>query len=198
VRNFKAALEAVYSGPLYTHPTKRDTDKPAKTFSQDQFNKQYGSRGKADIDPFISVETYSQKYNPPKRTLPNLKPVILDKKLFPQELWITLDGEEGREVKRHLDSVMQKKAEAETMADPTLSTSKDLNKLLLETIKRVAGEEDNDGEAEEVEKETGPDEEEDYDYEEDEGDMGGDYDAEKYFDDGENDEEDGEAGGDDY
>lgn len=196
VQYFKETQEAIHNGPLYTHPTKRDINAPAKTFSEDQFNKQYGGRGKADVDPFTGVETYSQKYDPPKRTLPDLNAVKLDKKKFPKELWGMLEGQEGEEVKQHIGRIMKKKAEM--VADPKSNTSAEREKVLLEKIKTAAGEEDGDGEAEEADEEGAAEEEEDYDYEDDEGDMGGDYDAEKYFDGGEEDEEEGEAGGDDY
>lgn len=146
------------------------------------------------MDPFVGVETYSQKYNPPKRTIPNLKAVSLDKKMFPKELWGTLDGDEGEEVKQHLNNIMKRKSRG----DPNSKVSTDRSTVLLEKIKKVTGEDDDDGKADDGDEEGVPEEEEDYDYEEDEGEMGGDYDAEKYFDDGENDEEDGEAGGEDY
>jgi DNA-directed RNA polymerase III subunit RPC7 len=196
VENFKAVQDAIHRGPLYTHPTKRDADAPAKTFSEDDFNKQYGGRGKADVDPFTAVETYSQKYDPPKRTIPDLKAVRLDKKMFPKELWSTLEGDAGEEVKQHIGRAMKKKAEM--MGDAQSKTSEDRAKIILEKIKKATGEEDAEGDAEEGDEEGGAEEEEDYDYEEDEGEMGGDYDAEKYFDGGEEDEEEGDAGGDDY
>lgn len=189
VKYFKATQDAIHNGPLYTHPTKRDTNAPAKTFGEDQFNKQYGGRGKADIDPFTSVETYSQKYDPPKRTMPDLKVVSLDKKHFPKELWGALEGQRGEEVKQHIGRIMKKKAEM--MSNTTRE------KVLLEKIKTVAGDEEVEGDGEEGDEEAA-EEEEDYDYEDDERDMGGDYDAEKYFDGGEEDEDEGEAAGDDY
>jgi DNA-directed RNA polymerase III subunit RPC7 len=195
VKNFKATQDAIHHGPLYTHPTKPDTNAPAKTFSEDQFNKQYGGHGKADIDPFNNVETYSQKYDPPKRTLPDLKAVTLDKKMFPKELWGTLEGKEGEQVKQHIGRIMKKKAEM--ISGSKSKSSAEREKVLLEKIK-TATEEEGEGEAEEGDEEAAAEEEEDYDYEEDEGDMGGDYDAEKYFDGGEEDEEEGEGGGDDY
>lgn len=196
IKHFKAAQQAVHRGPLYTHPTKRDPNAPAKAFSEDQFNKQYGGRGKADVDPFTCVENYTQKYDPPKRTLPDINAIKLDKSMFPKELWGTLEGEEGEEVKQHLGRIIKKKAES--VRDPKSKTSEERAKLLLEKIKTAAPEEDGEAEGEEVDEEAVAEEEEDYDYEDDEGDMGGDYDAEKYFDGGEEEEEEGEGGGDDY
>lgn len=195
VKLFKETQQDVHRGPLYTFPTKHDPDAPAKTFSEDQFNKQYGGRGKADVDPFTCVETYTQKYDPPKRTLPDLNAVALDKKMFPKELWSSLEGEESQQVKRHLARVMKKKADM--IREPESRTSEERTQLLLEKIKTAAPDEE-EVDAEEAEEEAAAEEEEDYDYEDDEGDMGGDYDAEKYFDGGEEDEEEGEGGGDDY
>lgn len=186
-----------HASVLYTHPTLRDVLAPAKTFSEDQFNKQYGGRGKADADPFTSVETYSQKYNPPKRTIPDVKAANLDKNMFPKELWSTLEGKQGEQVKQHIGRIMKKKAEI--VGEPNSKTSEERAKVLLEKIKTATDEEgEGEGEAEEGDEEAAAEEEEDYDYEDDEGDMGGDYDAEKYFDGGEEDEVEVEGGGDDY
>lgn len=147
------------------------------------------------MDPFTCVETYTQKYDPPKRILPDLNAVSLDKKMFPKELWSSLEGEESQQVKRHLARVMKKKADM--IREPESRTSEERTQLLLEKIKTAAPDEE-EVDAEEAEEEAAAEEEEDYDYEDDEGDMGGDYDAEKYFDGGEEDEEEGEGGGDDY
>lgn len=110
LRNFRAVQSTVHAGPFYTHPTKRDLDAPAKTFSEDQFNNQYGVNAKAEFDPFTGVDTYSKKYDPPKQTLPDLKRIKLDKKLFPKELWDILDGESGDKIKADILKAGEKKA----------------------------------------------------------------------------------------
>lgn len=45
-----------------------------KTYGEDQYNDQFsGGRGKKeDIDPFVGVPTYEQKYENKKRNVPQL------------------------------------------------------------------------------------------------------------------------------
>lgn len=64
--------EEIRRGPLYTQSTKRDPDNPPKVFNEDQFNAQYGSNPRADMDPFTGVETYSQRFLPKAKVLPKL------------------------------------------------------------------------------------------------------------------------------
>lgn len=199
--NYKSVQEAVHTGPLYTAPTKRDPNAPAKTFGEAQFNSQYGARGKADVDPFTAVETYTMKYDPPKRTLPDLSRIKFDKDMFPKELWSTIEGEQGEEVKRHIGRAMQKKKtvldglkRAEAAQENGGDKSKEERaKLLSEKLDAIAlGEE----EGEENEDEDREEELEDDDFEDDE--DGGDYNAEQYFDDGAEDEDEGGDGGEEF
>jgi DNA-directed RNA polymerase III subunit RPC7 len=192
----KKIQEDIRRGPLYTEPTKRDVDAPAKTFSQDQFNSQYGSKGKADIDPFYGVETYSMKYAPKKRTIPQLSARPFNKELFPKELWDVLDGDAGEEVKKHINRIAEKKSLM--LSDSKSKGTEEKTRIILEKIKNATGGED-DADMEEDE-EPAEEEEQDYDFEDDEDQMGGDYDGEKYFDNGEGDsgDEDNTAGNDDY
>jgi DNA-directed RNA polymerase III subunit RPC7 len=200
IRNYKAVQDAVHTGPLYTAPTKRDPNAPAKTFGEAQFNSQYGSRGKADVDPFTSVETYSMKYDPPKRTLPDLSKIKFDKNMFPQELWSTIDGEEGEELKKHLGRVMEKKQammdglkKAEQGKGDGAKSKEQRAKILSEKLDAVVlGEEEGD----ENEDEDREEELQDDDFEDDE--DGGDYNAEQYFDDGAEDEDEGGDGAEEF
>ena len=74
----------------------------------------------------------------------------------------------------------------------------DKARILLEKMKAATGGGDDDVEMEEEEEPAEADAE-DYDFEEDEDEMGGDYDGEKYFDNGEGDSaDDDNAGNDDY
>jgi DNA-directed RNA polymerase III subunit RPC7 len=73
VRHFKNLQEQIHRGPLYTQPTKRNVDNPLKIFGEDQFNAQYGTDKKANMDPFTEgVETYIDKYAPKKNVIPKL------------------------------------------------------------------------------------------------------------------------------
>jgi DNA-directed RNA polymerase III subunit RPC7 len=185
----KKLQDTIRHGPLFTESTKRDADAPAKTFSEAQFNSQYGGRGKADIDPFHGVETYSAKYAPKKRTIPQLSAQPFNKSLFPEELWSTLDGESGEEVKKHINRVTEKRSLM--MAGGKGAADKE--RVILEKINAATG----GGEDGDVDEDDEPaeEEEQDYDFEDDENDMGGDYDGEKYFDNGEDDEGDEDGGG---
>ncbi|KAE8443554.1 hypothetical protein EG329_001716 [Mollisiaceae sp. DMI_Dod_QoI] len=190
INNYKTLQDQMHRGPLYTQPTKRDPNAPAKTFGEEQFNRQYGVNRKADMDPFHGVETYSMRYAPKPRDLPKLSDQPFDKSLFPKELWSTLEGEEGEEVRNHINRSIQRKA-----AFLSGTNGKDASekvKLVLEKIHNVTGDDDNEELDEEMQ-----DEEVDDEYDDDE--LGNDYNGEQYFDNGENDmEDDGEGGGDDY
>ncbi|RDW77235.1 hypothetical protein BP6252_05288 [Coleophoma cylindrospora] len=194
IKHYKDLQDQIHQGPLYTQPSKRDPNAPAKTYSEDQFNERYGVKSKADVDPFTGVPTYTQKYEQKKRVIPELSGRPFNKEFFPKELWDTLEGEEGDDVKAHINRIAKKKALMLSGQRTDLDPSEKA-KALLEKIQNVAEEGDEDAEPGEEEAE-----EEDYDYEEDEDEMGGDYDGEQYFDGGENDEDDGDGGngGDDY
>jgi DNA-directed RNA polymerase III subunit RPC7 len=189
-------VSSLERGPAYTEPTKRDPDAPAKTFGEDQFNKQYGGNSKADIDPFIAVETYSSKYKPKKKTLPDIKNMKLDKNLFPKELWGTLSDSEGEEVREDLARIAKRKAAVigglkGTAKGTTDRSAAERNAIVLEKIKQATGGEEDGEEVEEDEISNVSEHDDDYEDEED----GGDYDAEAYFDDGEKEEDEGEVGG---
>jgi DNA-directed RNA polymerase III subunit RPC7 len=72
IKYYKDLQTHIHRGPLFTQPTKRDPDAPAKTFSEAQVNQQYGSDRLADVDPFNGVETYSMRYAPKQNALPKL------------------------------------------------------------------------------------------------------------------------------
>lgn len=72
IEHYRTLQKKIHRGPLYTQPTKRDPNAPAKTFGEDQFNRQYGTNRKADFDPFNGVETYSSRYAPKKNDIPKL------------------------------------------------------------------------------------------------------------------------------
>jgi hypothetical protein len=83
------------------------------------------------------------------------------------------------------------------MMGGTAKSSDEKTRIMLDKIESVTGGKD-EAEMEDDEEPAEP-EPEDYDFEDDEEDMGGDYDGEKYFDNGEGDSgEDGDGGNDDY
>ncbi|CZR65643.1 related to RPC31 DNA-directed RNA polymerase III, 31 KD subunit [Phialocephala subalpina] len=189
INNYKNLIDQVHRGPLYTQPTKRDPNAPAKTFGEDQFNRQYGTNRKADMDPFNGVETYSMRYAPKQRDLPKLSDQPFDKSLFPEELWSTLEGTEGQEVRNHINRAMQRKAALLNGKDKDTSLK---TRSVLEKIHNAIGDDDN----EELDEENKDEEERDDEYDDDE--IGDDYNGEQYFDNGEDEMEDGDDGGEEY
>lgn len=111
----------------------------------------------------------------------------------------TIEGEEGEAIRNHINRAIKRKAALISQSDPQQDLTPDERaKLLEEKLKSLENDEaggEVDGEEEE---ENAQEEELDYDYEEDEDEMGGDYAAEQYFDDGAGEEDDGEGGGGDY
>jgi DNA-directed RNA polymerase III subunit RPC7 len=123
--------------------------------------------------------------------------LVIAREFFPEELHATILGEEGDGIRHAPGHSVKKKAGAFVNLNkaPNL-TAAEKTKMLLEKLKDVTENEDGEGEVERDEDEENVDEEEaDYDYEDDEAEMGGDYEAEQYFDGGEGDEDDGGEGG---
>lgn len=142
------------------------------------------SKAKAQIDPFHSMPAYSGRYQRKRRTAPNMtgRPFIL--RFFPQQLWkviqpsynpdAALDGYAPQAKRTWIKRGFEEDEEEEEQ--PT---------------KRRRGGEDEDEEDRGDEEEAGLEEDEeqeeeivDDDFEDDEDEMGGDYNAEQYFDGG--------------
>ncbi|KAH8879005.1 hypothetical protein GQ53DRAFT_775275 [Thozetella sp. PMI_491] len=217
VNLFLLFREQLHDGPLYTHARtrKHGADEPARVYGRDQMNSRYGTTNKANVDPFLAVPTYSQRFHRSERALPNLASQPFAKQFFPKELHKTLDGDEGPASKR------RKTAKMFTLSKITsLRTAE-------EVFLGDKSKEDEDGDDEGVgydkmmdmmtklEKDTGDGEgeagflsgEDDDDWvrDDDDGEMeaedqyededDNDYNAEQYFDDGAGDDDD--DGGDD-
>ncbi|TVY81881.1 hypothetical protein LSUE1_G006773 [Lachnellula suecica] len=187
VRHFKALQELTHRGPLYTQSTKRNVENPVKTFSEEQFNMQYGTDRKANMDPFTEgVETYSDRHAPPKNVIPRLSGRPFNKELFPEELWSTLEGDEGNQGRRHLNYAINRK-----FMDPAARMR--AQRARLDRMEANGGD-DIEGLDEDM-----PEIEEEMDDEYDDDEMGDDYNAEQYFDNGDDMDDDGDGGGaDDY
>ncbi len=74
--------------------------------------------------------------------------MYIGKELFPEELWSTLEGEEGNELRKHINGSMQKKAallRALNNQDPNYKTQ-----ALLQKIHSLTGDEDGDEADEEI------------------------------------------------
>jgi DNA-directed RNA polymerase III subunit RPC7 len=168
IGHYKRLHSQVHRGPLYTQPTKRDATAPAKTFGEDQFNRQYSTNPKADFDPFTGVETYSQRLQPKVNEIPKFsgRPfsryampkflqllIITDKELFPKELWPALEGETGNEVRKHLDRANEKKAAI--MAGLKDKKPDDKHARVLEKLFSVPADEDAEDADEDQEQDAG-------------------------------------------
>lgn len=189
VKHFKRLQEQMHRGPLYTQSSKLDYIVPLKKFSEEQVNRQSNRNRKSHIDPFLGVETYCMRYAPIKNELPKLSQRPFNSEFFPKELWPTLEGLDTAGPRSNQNSSKEKK---KLIIDGMESIQNDRAKVILEKIHSL-GVEGDEGEEDEEN-----DELEEVDDEFDDDELGGDYDAEQYFDGGEGDSDiDGGGGGDD-
>ncbi|KAJ5921259.1 III C31 subunit of DNA-directed RNA polymerase [Penicillium verhagenii] len=164
-----------------------------------------GSAARVNFDPFTGMPSYSGRYQKKRRMLPQIEPTgrpyeyIM--KYFPRELWQTIQPTFRPDVdldgyKPMAGSSGMKRGFEDDEDDGDDDTKK----------KREAGDgdEEGDGEGEEgdlLDEEEGQEEwEEENDFEDDEDEMGGDYNAEQYFDGGDDDygdDDGGDGGGED-
>ncbi len=208
--------EQLHDGPLYTHARtrKHETGESTRVYGQEQLNNRYATTSKANVDPFLAVPTYSQRFHQNERALPDLASQPIPKRFFPEELHKTLDGADGPPTKR------RKTAKVFTLSK--ITSLRTAEEVFLNEKPKVE-EEDDDGTGynkmidimTKLEKDSGEGEaeagflsgeddddwvrgdedgeleaEDQYDDEDD-----NDYNAEQYFDDGAGDEDD--DGGDD-
>lgn len=189
----------MHSSPLYTSKRTSLTDPtaPRKMYGQAQMNALYGVKNKASLDPFNSMPTYSQKFVREERALPDWSGRPVCREMFPKELLETIDGGGGgpgadgsgggARKKRKLElsnvSALPNAEEAFGMTsiagdgeDAPANGQSLLEKL--EALRDEEGEEGAEGDEDEAREED--DEDEIYDDED-----AGDYDAEQFFDNGE-------------
>ncbi|KAK4445981.1 DNA-directed RNA polymerase III, subunit Rpc31 [Podospora aff. communis PSN243] len=219
VSSFLLFREQCHESPLYTQPRACNTSRSrgSRAYGQDQVNERYGRASKATVDPFTAVPSYSQRFLPPERTLPDLGSRPFAKEFFPPELHATLDGEDGPGAKRRkagpktlgLSNITSLRTAAEVFfADREHHVGGDIDKDLNEAMRLIdsmekRGEEGEDDEfllddEEEWVREQGDEEGENMDDPDqyDDEDDNDDYNAENYFDTGE-DNEDEDGGGND-
>ncbi|CAK3819508.1 hypothetical protein DOTSEDRAFT_55261 [Lecanosticta acicola] len=149
-----------------------------------------GKRDAAEYNAFEEVQSYGNKKVKRGDGLPNLKKVPIVKDALPRELWdLVSDGEEdeegGKSTKKNLDFLRKKRLDKLAQFDDGAD------------VERTADNDDDEGE-EQADEEDQVELPEDDDFSEDDDDLGNDYNAEKYFDDGDGGDDDGDdAGGDD-
>lgn len=160
-----------------------------------------GRVGKAQVgndssNPFTSMETYSSKYNKKTRVLPDLKSYPFIKEFFPRELWDVMGiADEESEKKAKADGVDPPKKKRKLLQIAKANTISRLEALEAEEARRAEAGEDEEEDEEKEDGEGQPLETQDDDYEDGESEAD-DYNAEAYFDNGEDDYGDEDAGDD--
>ncbi|KAF4988534.1 hypothetical protein FDECE_15021 [Fusarium decemcellulare] len=194
----------IHGSALYTskRTALHDPTAPRKHYGQAQVNARYGVKSKASLDPFTAVPTYSHKFVREERALPDWSNRPVCRELFPSELYDTIDaaaatnaGIPGAYKRRRLElssiSALPSAEEAFGMAGDGVNGEDEMQgRNLLERLQALKEEEGD--EVGELEDEEGLDEDEQDEVYDDE--DAGDYDAENYFDNG---DEFGEDYGDD-
>lgn len=155
----------------------------------------------ATIDPFLSVPSYGQKFEPQVRELPRLGELRAARSVFPRELRGLLPGGTGileKDAKRRIvapppSAVQRQRASQLAVA---VATGELGGNAAAATVAAVAVDEDGGEEEEGKRREEGDIDLEEVDEVYDDEDAG-DYDAEQYFETGEASEEEFGGGGED-
>ncbi|KAL1968939.1 hypothetical protein VTN77DRAFT_773 [Rasamsonia byssochlamydoides] len=193
VDRYRALREKFHDGPYYT------------VLDAARTSAKKGSAARALFDAFHGMPSYSQKYQKKKRALPKIqgRPYALN--FFPRELWRTIqpnykpdssvfgiEAMRKRSFKRGFEDDEEEEDEEEIAKRRKLDDGEDEDE---DEGKRT----DEEGDLEEEDEKE--EELEDDDFSEDDDEMGGDYNAEQYFDAGEDEGDidgfaDGGGGGD--
>ena len=151
-------------------------------------NARFGVKNKASVDPFNAMPTYSQKFVREDRALPDWSGRPICRELFPPELLDTVEPEDGAGVrkKRRLElSSVQALPNAEAaFGMPAIDGDAELapteGKNILDKLDAMGHDEAD--ETADLDDEEGVEEEDEDEVYDDE--DAGDYDAENYFDNG--------------
>ena len=153
-------------------------------YGEAQNNALYSVKNKASVDPFTAVPTYSQRFARQERSLPDWCGRVVCRELFPEELLGTIEPEDGPRKKRRLElstvSSLPNAEEAFGMINGGEDGEDVKGKTILEKLDSIQVDEVEEGA--ELEEEEGYEEEEQDEVYDDE--DAGDYDAENYFDNG--------------
>ncbi|KAL7912770.1 DNA-directed RNA polymerase III, subunit Rpc31 [Trichoderma velutinum] len=198
VQCFLLLRHQIHSSPLYT--SKRtsliDPAAPRKVYGRDQMNALYDVKSKASVDPFNAMPTYSQRFSQPERALPEWSSRPVCREMFPPELLDTVDSADASGMRKRrkleLSKVNALPNAEEAFGMPAIEGEDDEGvpvngKNILERLDALRDDEGDD--AADVDDDEGLEEEEEDEVYDDE--DAGDYDAETYFD-------NGDDGGDDY
>lgn len=192
IQFFLLLRHQVHASPLYTskRTSAHDPTAPRKLYGQAQVNARYGVKSKASVDPFTAVPTYSQKFVREERALPDWSARPVCRELFPAELLDTVEPEDAAGVRKkrklQLSRVSALPNAEETFGMPALhADALDDGGNLLDKLDAMRDE--NADDAAELNDEAMQDDET-YDDED-----AGDYDAELYFDNGDDYDDYGDA-----
>ncbi|KAJ5908401.1 hypothetical protein N7495_001083 [Penicillium taxi] len=189
VAYFRSLREQFHEGPYYS------------LLKASAINAKKGSTARATMDPFTSMPTYSARYQKKHRVVPHINPkdheYIL--KFFPRNLWPIIQPSFRPNGEANFQSAVgtQKRGfEDDEDEGPSFKLRKSSDSDNEDDVNK-GDDEEGAGDGELLDGDEDAEEEiEDNDFEDDENEMGGDYDAEQYFDAGGDDEEDfGEGGG---
>ncbi|GLI81043.1 DNA-directed RNA polymerase III subunit C31 [Penicillium ochrochloron] len=174
VNHYRHLRERFHEGPYYS------------VLDTSSSSAKKGSAARANFDPFHGMPSYSGRYQKKRRTLPKIANIgrEYETRYFPRELWPTIMPNfrpnasiDGFHAQTALAGMKRGFEDDEDEEDDTAK-------------RRTAGadEDEGEGDADEGELLEGDEEAEeeivDDDFEDDEDDMGGDYNAEQYFDGG--------------
>lgn len=205
VQHFLLLRHQVHSSPLYTskRPSAADPLAPRKAYGQDQTNALYGVQSRASIDPFTAVPTYSQRFVREERGLPDWSKRPICRELFPPELHDTVDpvSSAGRAKRRKLvlssvnalpsaeqafgmvnSAEEEQYVEGEYEGETGEGAVKKPERSLLDRLNELRGDEDDENTIDVEDEDLAEEEEEEDEVYDDE--DAGDYDAENYFDNG--------------
>ncbi|QKX60952.1 uncharacterized protein TRUGW13939_08098 [Talaromyces rugulosus] len=176
VDHYRALRENFHNGPYYAVVNAASTT--AKK----------GTKERAQFDPFHGMESYSTRYQKRKRTIPNISDREYIVNFFPREMWPIVQPNYRPDKSNAAFGVRQRFGQIEDDEE-----AEEENDEEGQPSKRQKGENDDD----EADDEDNEDDEalQDDDFSEDDDEMGGDYNAEQYFDGGD-DEGDGDGFGD--
>lgn len=207
IRHHLLLRHQIHASPLYTskRTSLHDPTAPRKLYGQEQMNASFDVKTKASLDPFTAVPTYSHKFVREERPLPDWSRRPVCRELFPAELLDTIDastsssagnangaagGDSGTYKRRRLEltsiSALPSAEEAFGLANGEDVVN---GQNLLDRLNAMR---DDEAEGDLEDEDLGLDEEDQDEVYDDE--DAGDYDAENYFDGG---EEFGEDYGDD-
>jgi len=209
VNEYRRFRDQMRDGPLYT------------VLEPSSFTDEFGKVNKrAGIDPFQSMPTYTNRYKKPRRTLPDLSGIPYVLEFFPKELWSVLDPKKISPEWQTLPNQKDAKSDADRKrkreAVDDEDEEEDEDEVLTAGRKKRPQKRDDPTKQKgqkkglEAEDDYGTDKEEaaedpdaadepeqDSEFSESDDGAGDDYNAENYFDAGEDDDVDEGGGGDD-